>query len=84
MYVCGREVLLLVFVFQFLRLNVLAFMRADAILITCLSESLSFSDSLHLLLVGACDIGFHPICSFLFTLHTFASAYEGGPSVRSR
>ena len=67
------------------RLNALAFTRADAILRTCLSESHSFSDSLHLLLVGASDVAlsFYPTCSFLFTLHTVASAYQGGPSVRS-
>lgn len=52
-------------------MNALTFPRVDAILITCLSESPSFSDSLHLLLMGASDaaLSFCPIRSFLFTLH---------------
>lgn len=67
------------------RVNALTFPRVDDILITCLSESTSFSDSLHLLLVGTSDeaLSFCPIRSFLFTLYTFASAYSGGSSVRS-
>lgn len=50
-----------------------------------LSVSLILSQPLHLLVMGASNgaLRYHPISSFLFTLHPFASSCQGRPSVRS-